>query len=355
MGEKAEHGKQTLLEILGPLGRAPVEDVIASITYIKVGHGPMVPLAVVAARDNEFKDRFLAELALTPDEVEARIEAAPDDCHAYFLHTFAIYLLALWEDTRAFRPLLAYLAADSVRAHEQLQEMVTEDLHTILARVYDGSDLGALKRIIEDDDADTYVRDACLKSLHVMARMRKLPREDVAAYYAYVAETLRRPESFDLADGLVLTLAELQDPALRPAIDRWIADGIADPTMVDTDDIDATYAETAEELDERLLQVERFNGLLDYLCDWAWFNTDDPEEFSDPWEDLDDDLDPELGGEGRDFIMNRELADRLLEGRADWEPQQPVVRDGPKIGRNEPCPCGSGKKYKKCCRDKDAL
>ncbi len=26
-----------------------------------------------------------------------------------------------------------------------------------------------------------------------------------------------------------------------------------------------------------------------------------------------------------------------------------VVRSQPKIGRNEPCPCGSGKKYKKCC------
>jgi SEC-C motif-containing protein len=26
-----------------------------------------------------------------------------------------------------------------------------------------------------------------------------------------------------------------------------------------------------------------------------------------------------------------------------------VVRTGPKIGRNEPCPCGSGKKYKHCC------
>jgi preprotein translocase subunit SecA len=24
-------------------------------------------------------------------------------------------------------------------------------------------------------------------------------------------------------------------------------------------------------------------------------------------------------------------------------------RDQPKIGRNDPCPCGSGKKYKKCC------
>ena len=28
---------------------------------------------------------------------------------------------------------------------------------------------------------------------------------------------------------------------------------------------------------------------------------------------------------------------------------QPVRRDAPKVGRNDPCPCGSGKKYKKCC------
>lgn len=30
-------------------------------------------------------------------------------------------------------------------------------------------------------------------------------------------------------------------------------------------------------------------------------------------------------------------------------PQAPVVREGAKIGRNDPCSCGSGKKYKKCC------
>ncbi len=33
---------------------------------------------------------------------------------------------------------------------------------------------------------------------------------------------------------------------------------------------------------------------------------------------------------------------------AQRPPQQPIVR-GPKIGRNDPCPCGSGKKHKKCC------
>ena len=26
-----------------------------------------------------------------------------------------------------------------------------------------------------------------------------------------------------------------------------------------------------------------------------------------------------------------------------------VVRSGPKVGRNDPCPCGSGRKFKKCC------
>ena len=34
-----------------------------------------------------------------------------------------------------------------------------------------------------------------------------------------------------------------------------------------------------------------------------------------------------------------------------FAPVTQVVRAGPKIGRNEPCPCGSGKKYKKCCME----
>lgn len=29
--------------------------------------------------------------------------------------------------------------------------------------------------------------------------------------------------------------------------------------------------------------------------------------------------------------------------------EAPFVRQGPKVGRNDPCPCQSGKKFKKCC------
>ena len=34
---------------------------------------------------------------------------------------------------------------------------------------------------------------------------------------------------------------------------------------------------------------------------------------------------------------------------ADYPQVEQYVRESPKTGRNDPCPCGSGKKYKKCC------
>jgi preprotein translocase subunit SecA len=44
----------------------------------------------------------------------------------------------------------------------------------------------------------------------------------------------------------------------------------------------------------------------------------------------------------------RELEQARMAGAGDMQVQQ-VVRAGEKVGRNDPCPCGSGKKYKKCC------
>ncbi|HLB93299.1 MAG TPA: preprotein translocase subunit SecA [Terriglobales bacterium] len=45
----------------------------------------------------------------------------------------------------------------------------------------------------------------------------------------------------------------------------------------------------------------------------------------------------------------RELEQARMAGAGDMQTVQQVVRAGDKIGRNDPCPCGSGKKYKKCC------
>lgn len=38
-----------------------------------------------------------------------------------------------------------------------------------------------------------------------------------------------------------------------------------------------------------------------------------------------------------------------LDGIASQHLQKAMARRPPKVGRNDPCPCGSGKKFKKCC------
>ena len=53
-------------------------------------------------------------------------------------------------------------------------------------------------------------------------------------------------------------------------------------------------------------------------------------------------------------LDNSALEGMHIEGESNpnsdkLEKAQPVVNAGPKVGRNDPCPCGSGKKYKNCC------
>ena len=64
----------------------------------------------------------------------------------------------------------------------------------------------------------------------------------------------------------------------------------------------------------------------------------------------------DLDGDEKDNVRQaiipnvRDIYAFWLVRRADPVPaNQPVRRDTPRVGRNDPCPCGSGKKYKKCC------
>ena len=56
-----------------------------------------------------------------------------------------------------------------------------------------------------------------------------------------------------------------------------------------------------------------------------------------------------------EFCNHHEVSNFVLE-KDGWKfdsgelvGEKPIVREEPKVGRNDPCPCGSGKKYKKCC------
>lgn len=57
-----------------------------------------------------------------------------------------------------------------------------------------------------------------------------------------------------------------------------------------------------------------------------------------------------------DEFCNHHEVSKFVKERGGWKfldgelvGETPIIREEPKIGRNDPCPCGSGKKYKKCC------
>lgn len=65
----------------------------------------------------------------------------------------------------------------------------------------------------------------------------------------------------------------------------------------------------------------------------------------------DDGFEPLFGPEAEPAVEDRyAVAEAMDEEIGEVAPTSSAVRrEGPKVGRNEPCPCGSGKKFKKCC------
>ena len=57
-----------------------------------------------------------------------------------------------------------------------------------------------------------------------------------------------------------------------------------------------------------------------------------------------------IAGELKKRDGSEEIPEELAWNWMGYEnAQKPYIRSNPKIGRNDPCPCGSEKKYKKCC------
>jgi preprotein translocase subunit SecA len=56
------------------------------------------------------------------------------------------------------------------------------------------------------------------------------------------------------------------------------------------------------------------------------------------------------------FVRNEQQKPQEVDSNKDTRPgktvKQKTIKKSKKIGRNDPCPCGSGKKYKKCCYPK---
>ncbi len=157
---------------------------------------------------------------------------------------------------------------------------------------------------------------------------------------------LLKQDNISWHDMLASTVAYLQIkeglPVLKEQVKRLSAKKLEEPSWNEHHVI---------ELEEAIDQLERGEDLFpdvdtplcirrgttwreEYANNEQYFYDDEPFQEDDFGWGIPDDFDP-----------GREPGGGLLH-------QQPIVKEN-KTGRNDPCPCGSGKKYKKCCLEKD--
>jgi hypothetical protein len=154
-----------------------------------------------------------------------------------------------------------------------------------------------------------------------------LPRSEVVEYFRSLFRgRLQRTHSFAW-DGLVCAVADLPAPELLEEVHQAYDEGLVDESVADLKGIERDL--TAPELWRR----ERHTLITDAIAEmehWACFHLDDSRHKRPP--EVKDALPPSSPS----------------PAPASYETPKPLIRE-PKIGRNDPCPCGSGKKYKKCC------
>ena len=238
---------------------------------------------------------------------------------------FILHLAGERRETRAFAP-LCRLLRDAEALDAVLGDGVTTTLSRILISTYDG-DLEALKGVIEAAGADEYARAGALEVLAYLAATGRVVREEAEAYLLHLYEALRPQRESFVWSGWALAVGLLGLEALSDVVRRAFERGLIDPMVMG-------YEHFREDLGRTLADPERMAGFLyDNIA---------------PLEDA-------VGELSRWYAFSdaakRDRARPVAREVAALErpPQGPAVNPYKNVGRNDPCPCGSGKKFKKCC------
>lgn len=312
-------------ETLGGALSLPLEETLRQLTHVRRGQSPRLALESAIALREEITPYLLDEAALAPVDVKARYEAVSDRKSEYCLHAFAFHLLAYFKDERTYQLLLDYFASDADLAEELSGDEIGSRLAAMLVRTYDGSDLRRLKLMVETPEFDPIFRYECLRAYHGLSLTGHINREQVVAYVRTLLARIPADATYDpFYPWLALAAAELREPSLRTEIDNLFDRGLTErPDQVcaicSKDDVASIYARGAVTVRRDILQESYFENIVDRICRWYWFQKPDPV---------------------------RDTAERALDA---FDHDLPYLRSEAKVGRNEPCPCGSGKKYKKCC------
>jgi hypothetical protein len=179
-----------------------------------------------------------------------------------------------------------------------------------------------MKQLILNRNADEVWRSVAITALGVLVAWNEIPQQVASDYFLWLAQEGLEREPSSAWDELANICVDIEAVQVFPELRRAYADGLADPSIMKPEELDDAAAGPRGEWLERFR--ESYPPITDVVEATSWWQC----MADNPW-----------------TAMTNDAA--VEKAQSQWEPQP--FRSNPKVGRNDPCPCGSGKKFKKCC------
>lgn len=248
-------------------------------------------------------------------------------------YTFSLYILSKFREKEAFPYVLALASLPDEWPEELLGDCITEALARFIVSTFN-NDLAAIKKLIENPNLNEWSRNAALKSLLGLVALNKLKRDELIDYLRMLFHSPLADDE-DFLTHLVETASDLYPEELMEEINKVFEEDKIDTFCVDKAWINRMLAMGKEECLNQHVYNDYFHLPIDDVeQEMLWMSgfREKPSR--------------QLGFEqdSQRSIWNIGYDDRF-EHRA----QATFIRSTPKIGRNDPCHCGSGVKFKKCC------
>lgn len=278
---------------------------------------PRAALRAAAADRERLAPRFIALieqfLALPPAE-------RPEETPFFFI----FHLLGDWREKAAYRPLANFLRLPDEELSPILGDAITTTTNRVMMQVFDG-DPEPLLDIIRDQNAEEFVRSSMCNALAMLVLQGEFDRERAEVFLRDCFVNLKPQTANFVWVGWMEAVAKLGLERYSGIVETAFKRQYIGPIFCDYMDFleDLQLAATKQGRAQWLADsdLKPFGNTIDELSQWHCFQEE---------------------------RLRREKP-RQVQARpsATWLGNQPVRST--KIGRNAPCPCGSGKKFKKCC------
>jgi hypothetical protein len=278
---------------------------------------PREALKAATAQRSEIVPLFLSEIeAYLALEPAARTKQTP--------LFFIFHLLGEWREKAAYRPLVRLLRLPGREVDEIFGDAINTTSHRVMAAVFDG-DPEPLYDIILDRNAEEFIRSSMCEVLAMVTVRGELDRALAGRFLrdAFM-NLLPQAQNFVWA-GWQSAIAMLGMSDLKILVKKAFDRGFIDSHVLAFDHFEQDLRQGIERPGEPSRPDDHeytlFGDTIEELSGWYCF-TEQYREDQKRWRQ---------------------------QVEANHVRSQPYENPLKGIGRNDSCPCGSGKKFKKCC------